>query len=142
VAFLFVGGRMHRRNIFSNYSDRRKFQRLRCNVSVWYRVEGPWDVRDKFEDKEIEATTLDISEGGMGILSEHNIPKHAILSLTFVLFKRNDSGELVAHQPVLVKGKVCYSLLSEENKYHLGICFTEVITRHQSEISEFVKAVA
>jgi len=103
-------------------------------------VEAPWYVREKFEDKEIEATALDISEGGMGILSEHDIPKHTILALTFVLYKRNDSGEVSTYKPLLVKGKVCYSLLSEVSKYHLGICFTEVITVNKSEISEFVKA--
>ncbi len=54
---------MYRR--YSGY-DRRRFQRLDLNIIFLYRVNEPVFVRMQVGDKDIEATMINLSEGGMG----------------------------------------------------------------------------
>ena len=124
-------------------SDQRKFQRYQCNLTVWCKVQEPQDVRAHFEDKELEATALNVCEAGVGLLSDHQIPKHSVISLTIVMFKGNSLGEVRGQKPLQVKGKVCYSQPSEEaNRYRLGVCFTDVPTEYKNRLTDFLTAPA
>ncbi len=124
-------------------SDQRKFQRYQCNLSVWCKVQEPYDVRMHFGDKEIEAIALNLSEAGVGLLSEHRIPKYSVISLTIVMFKGNSSGEVRGERPLIVKGTVCYSQpAEEENKYRLGVCFTDMPNESKVRLNDFLAALA
>ena len=119
-------------------SDQRKFQRYDCNLTIWCKIQEPQDVRAQFADREFEATALNVCEAGVGLISDHQIPKDSILSLTMVMFKGNSSGEVRAQKPLEMKGRVCYSQPTEEaNKYRLGICFTEVPSEYKERLSNF-----
>lgn len=124
-------------------SDQRKFQRYQCNITVWCKVQDPWEVRLHFADRELEATALNVCEAGAGLLSDHQIPKHSIISLTLVLFKGNSLGEVRGQKPLQVKGKVCYSQPSEEmNRFRLGVCFTEVPAECKNRLTDFFSVPA
>ncbi len=122
--------------------DRRRFPRFDCNFTVWCRIEEPWYLRRQFQDDEFEATTINLSAGGVGLLSEHNVAPNTALCLTFVLFKENNPGELRWRKPLQVRGRVCYSLSTEDNRFRLGLCFTEVPTEYSQELSDFLAAAA
>jgi len=124
-------------------SDQRKFQRYQCNLTVWCKVQEPQDVRLYFEDKELEATALNVCEAGAGLLSDHQIPKHSVVSLTIVMFKGNSLGEVRGQKPLQVKGKVCYSQPSEEaNRYRLGVYFTEIPSEYKERLNDFLTVPA
>lgn len=124
-------------------SDQRKYQRYQCNLTVWCKVQEPQDVRLYFEDRELEATALNVCEAGEGLLSDYQIPKHSIISLTMVMFKGNSSGEVRGQTPLQVKGRVCYSQPSEEaDRYRLGIYFTEVPSEYKNRLTDFFTAPA
>jgi len=124
-------------------SDQRKFQRYDCNLTVWCKVQEPQDVRAQFADRELEATALNVSEAGIGLISNHQIPKHSIVSLTLVMLRGNSSGEIRGQRPLEVKGKVCYSQpTGEVNRYRLGVCFTEVPSEYKERLSNFLTVPA
>ncbi|MFA5276633.1 MAG: hypothetical protein WC417_07065, partial [Candidatus Omnitrophota bacterium] len=58
-------------------SDQRKFERYSCNLTVWCKVQEPQEVRAQFADRELETTALNVSEAGVGLISDHHIPKHS-----------------------------------------------------------------
>ena len=124
-----------------NYSgnDRRRFQRLRLNLSVNYRVDAPVHVRIKFGDQEIEATTLNLSEGGMAILTSYDIPVVSSLILKFSLFKVNNNGQVDFYNPVEINGQVRSNMSCENKQYRLGLCFVRTESEQNSRIGAFVK---
>jgi len=120
------------------YSDRRRFQRLSMNLCVLYRVVRPVDLRVKFGDREIEADMVDISAGGMSLVTENNIPATSVLHLKFSLFKIDkNSGSAVFYRPYEIKGHV-RSNIKMENGHRLGICFI----RHDGEVSQDMHEIA
>ena len=121
-------------------SDRRRFQRINYNLTVWCRIEDEDFLHRHLYEKEFEATTVDLSLGGIGLLSEYHIPKHTNISLTFLLFRENNPGELRWRKPLKIKGKVCYSLFTEDSRYHIGICFTASPLEYQQELFSFISS--
>jgi c-di-GMP-binding flagellar brake protein YcgR len=96
-----------------------------------------------FADKELEVTAINVSEAGIGLLSEKRIPKYSIVTLTIVIFKGNLSGEVRGERPLQLKGKVCYSQPSEEaNRYRLGICFVEIPSECRERLVDFLSVHA
>jgi len=126
---------MHRKN---GVSDRRRFQRLSLNLSAWYRIESPLFLRNIFGDKEIEASTLDISKGGLALVSANNIPVWSTLIIKFILFKTDAQGLVSFSDPVEIVGDVRSNILLENNEYRLGISFKEIKKETRSEIDGFI----
>jgi hypothetical protein len=119
--------------------DRRRFQRLKLNLSVNYRVDEPWYVRLKFKDQEIEATALNLSEGGLAILTNYDIPVTSLLSLKFSLFKLDKTGEVCFYNPVEISGQVRSNMVCEKNQFRLGLCFVRQESSISGRIGAFVK---
>jgi len=140
VAFLFREGKLISRRPY--IPDHRRFQRIDYNLTVWCKIEDEGFLQRHFYEKEFEATTLNLSLGGMGLLSEHDIPRHTNICLTFLLFRENNPGELHWRKPLQIKGKVCYSFSTEDSRYRLGICFTEVPTEYRQELTSFLATAA
>lgn len=126
---------MHRRY---SYSDRRRFQRLRVNLSVFYKVESPEHIRTLTGDCEVEATTLDISKGGMSFLTKYNIPAWTILLIRVYLFKTDDSGLVSFSDPVEIAAEVRSSIPVSDGEYRLGVCFRDIAVKHREEINDFI----
>jgi c-di-GMP-binding flagellar brake protein YcgR len=120
-------------------SDRRRFQRLKFNLSVNYRVDEPWYVRLKFKGQEIEATAINLSEGGLAILTGYDIPVASLLVLKFSLFKLDRSGEVCFYDPIEISGQVRSNMVYEKNKFRLGLCFVKAQSPVDSRIGAFVK---
>jgi c-di-GMP-binding flagellar brake protein YcgR len=107
------------------------------NLSVVYRVNQPTTVRMIIGDKEVEATTLDISEGGMALLTDFNIPVGTSLFIKFILFKVGSDGKVNFYGPVVTGGEVRSNMLSEK-KYRLGISFSEIDPTDKTEMVNFL----
>ena len=104
-------------------NDRRKYQRLRLTVSVMYRVTDPGYARRYFEDREFEAVTLDIGQGGMALITNSDIPAHCMLAIKFSLMRMNNSGVVDCSEPFEIKGEVCSNQDWEGRQHRLGISF-------------------
>lgn len=128
--------------MYRRYSgnDRRRFQRLDLNITILYRVDEPPAVRMQIGDKDVEATMLNLSEGGMGLVTEYNIPLWSFLSIKFTLSKMDKGGLVKFFGPLKIKGEVRSSVSMEKNEYRLGIRFMELDYQDKGAITDFVKS--
>ena len=124
---------------YSGY-DRRKYQRLDLNIVLLYRVNEPVTVRMQIGDKEVEATMLNLSEGGMGFITGYNIPVDSELFIRFTLSKMDKAGKITFHGPMRIVGAVRSNTLLERGDYRLGVCFTKIALQDKQEITGFIKS--
>lgn len=120
--------------------ERRRFPRLRLHLAVIYQVNKPLTVRMQIGDKEIMATALDLSEGGIAISTDYDIPFKTNLMIKFSLFKVNDAGHANFYGPMEIIGEVRSNKPLEQDMHRLGICFTHIEEKDKLEIIEFVKS--
>ncbi len=119
-------------------ADRRKFRRVRANLTITYRVDEPLSVRLIVGGKDIEAAMVDLSEGGVSALTNHDIPASTIILIRFTLFKV-DKKDVSFYGPVEIMGEVRYCAELSKNEYRLGICFTKMEERDRIEIRNFIE---
>ena len=117
--------------------DRRRFQRLKINLSVFYKILTP-EVRSVTGEEEFEAVSLDLGAGGISFLSRHYIPAYTALSVSIILFKTDHTGLVSFHDPVDIVGEVRSSALTEDKQYRLGVCFKTIANEERIEIADFV----
>ena len=121
--------------------ERRKHKRLKANFIVIYQVRKPVKVIMFVEDKEINAVMLDLSEGGMAILTDYDLPTTTTLHTRFTLIN------IYAHKDARVKsmkivGEICNNLFIEKTGYRLGIRFVDISEEDKLSIFEFVRLTA
>ncbi|MCM8801145.1 MAG: PilZ domain-containing protein [Candidatus Omnitrophica bacterium] len=119
--------------------ERRRFRRVPVDFIVIYQVNEPLVVKMSIGwDTEVEAMMLDLSEGGMAVLTNYYIPKDTVLSLRFTLVNLSLSDQEKIRMMRIV-GNVRYAILIGNNEYRIGICFTEISDSDKKAISDFVK---
>lgn len=119
--------------------DKRKFKRLRVNLSITYRIDKPLRVRMMIGNKEIRATMLDLSEGGLSVLTDYNIPPLSILFIKFTLFKV-ENEDVSFYGPMEIVGEVLYTIPLGGNEYRLGIRFKLISKEDRTEVVNFIKS--
>ncbi|MCK9603263.1 MAG: PilZ domain-containing protein [Candidatus Omnitrophica bacterium] len=118
--------------------ERRQFQRLKVNIIVVYQVDKPLKVRMLVRKEEIEAKILDLSEGGISISTEYNIPANTLLAIDFMLYKIDKATNFKLYGSLKIKGEVKYNV-PEGIKYRLGISFRDLDEENRTAIADFVK---
>lgn len=126
-------------NLSYSGQERRKFPRLRLRLAIVYEVDKPLSVRMYVGNKEIVATILDLSEGGVAISTNYDIPIQSELSIKFTLLRVENDGRVNLYGPMEINGEVRYNTLIEKNLHRLGICFTRIDDKDRAEIVNFVK---
>jgi c-di-GMP-binding flagellar brake protein YcgR len=122
-------------------NDRRRFQRLDLNVIVMYSVAEPLTIRATVGDREIEATMLNLSLGGMALLTEYNLPLWTLLDIRFTLTRITKEGTVGMYGPMRIRGEVRSNIPLEEKEYRLGISFIRIEDRDKVELTEFLKTI-
>ena len=111
----------------SAYSDieRRNHKRLRMNCTVIYRINEPPVTHFVMKGKDIDAKMIDISQGGMALVTSFDIPVSTVLLMRFALLNVNQ--EVVKFSgPLEVTGEIKSSAPLEKNEHRLGIYFTKM----------------
>lgn len=116
-------------------SDRRRTKRVRVSLSVIYRINEPLTVRLLTANREIKATILDLSESGMAILTDYDIPEKTELLMRFTLFKV-EKDDVSFYGPVEITGEVRYSA-RQNGECRLGINFIKIEEEDRKEIANF-----
>lgn len=126
--------------MFNRYwgKDRRRFQRLLLNLTILYKVRTPEHLRQALGEKDIEATTIDLSTIGLAFISKHHIPVWSTLLLKFIFFGSGDSAAHIV-KPVEVEAEV-KTCLPYENEFRLGVCFKGLDEERRAQLSRFVGA--
>jgi len=105
--------------------EKRSDKRLRMNCTVIYRVNEPVSARFIMSGEDIKAKMIDISQGGIGMVTDYDIPIATPLSMRFTLLKVN-KDVVNFSGPVEVKGEVSSNVPLEKNEHRLGIHFTTI----------------
>ena len=124
-----------------NYSgeNRRKFERIPVTFAVFYRVNSPLHIRMQVGDKEVDALAIDISEGGMALLTNYEIPASTIVTVKFIIVNDKAVSAAKRSRSINVQGEVRYSSLTNRKAYRLGVKFIDLSDDDREFIGEFTK---
>lgn len=116
-------------------NERRKVKRVRVSLSLIYKVNEPLTVRLLTAEKEIKAHILDLSQDGMAIFTDYQLPQDTVLLMRFTLY-RVDRDDISFYGPVEIEGVVRYNM-KENGASRLGIRFTRIEEADKREITNF-----
>lgn len=119
-------------------SEHRRFNRVKINLSVVFRLARPAAIRLLVGNKEVRATMLDLSEGGLSVLTNYDIPKSTSLFIKFTLFKV-ENDDVSFYGPMEIIGEVRYNMPLGGNEYRLGIYYKKIKSQDKIEIANFLK---
>jgi c-di-GMP-binding flagellar brake protein YcgR len=123
------------------YPERRSHTRVKASFIVTYKINEPLHVTITINKREIPALMVDLSEGGMAIVTEYEIPASTTLLINFTLINialKNDSERI---RTMDLLGEVRYQIPLKRNERRLGIYFTKIEEEDKTAIKKFVEAV-
>ncbi len=106
-------------------------------LTVTYRKSEPPEVRIQTLEGEAQAHMLDISEGGLSIVTERSIPAATVLWVRFTLTRPEKKG-IGYYGVVEVMGEVRHSVVNEQGQYRLGIAFVKIDEECKRQIASFI----
>ena len=124
------------------FKDRRFFRRVHDSFFVTYNVQTPFAVRVKLGDKECDAVVQDIGEGGMGLLTNYDIPASALLTLKFMIFNDLASEDKDRSRRFELGGEVRYKVYTQDKAYRLGVAFVKISEAERYFIADYVQTQA
>ncbi len=119
-------------------SERRRAERVKVNITVAYQIEKPISIKMLVGEEEVEATIVDISEGGLAILTKHDLPLATLLAVEFMLIRTERETSFKYYESVKIKGEVKSSIILGEDKYRLGVSFKGLDEESKFKISAFI----
>jgi hypothetical protein len=130
--------------MYSGYwgrEDRRRFQRLKMHLTVFFKILDPLEGSEGMEDIETEATMVDLSAGGMAFITNHDLPPWSKLSIKLHLLRGEDSGEINFSEPLELTGEVRSNTPLDFNERRIGICFKDARNEDRCSVSDFVDSI-
>ncbi len=119
--------------------ERRRFQRANVSFIVIYRVNEPLQVSMMVGNKEVHAIMSNLSEDGMSMVTNYNIPAATIVTAKFILLNDQAPRQIDRVKTIEITGQVRYSRFIKERAYKMGIHFTNITEADRSFIKEFIK---
>ena len=119
--------------------ERRQYKRIEDTFPVLYRIKSPFAVRVQLGEKEMDAVAQDISEGGAGIYSNHEVPLGTMVNLHFKILNDTAFLESERYRFFDLNGEVRYSILAKDRSYRLGILFSGTTGNDREYIAGYVR---
>jgi len=126
----------------SDYSgvERRKYRRVKVSLTVAFRKNEAPNVRIRDDKGENDAAMVDISEGGIAVLTTVNVPVGTELLIKFTLL--DTVGEMKGfYGNFKLSGKVTSNIIINKDSYRLGIAFLNMDDRQRQDIVNFVNII-
>ena len=119
-------------------SERRGSPRVRVDFILTYKVDKSTEAQIWIGDKEANALMLDLSNNGVAILTDYDVPVSTSLLIKFTLINLYaNTDERIS--TIEVTGEVKSNILSKDNEHRLGIIFTNIAKQERHAISTFVE---
>ena len=118
--------------------ERRKYSRLKVNFLVIYNVRQPVEIIMIVGDKLKTALMSDLSESGMSILTNFDIPVSTILQIKFTLINTAVSDDKRI-KSMEMSGEVRNNTLNDKRIHRLGILFKHISEKDKKAISDFIE---
>ena len=123
-----------------NANERRRHKRVPDFFMIAYRVRSPFTVRIRFGEKECDAVAQDIGEGGLGLVTNYEIPIDTRVQLKFTIYNPladDESRRLRKFEP---EGEVRFGTFVKGKDYRCGVQFLQISMADRLFISEYVKS--
>ena len=121
-------------------NERRMHKRVPDSFMVLYRVRSPFAVRIKFGEKECDAVAQDICEGGIGLITNNEIPVGAHVHLKFTIYNPLTEDENRRSRKFEPEGEVRFGAFLKGKDYRCGVKFTQISIPDRLFISEYVRS--
>lgn len=118
--------------------ERRKFKRLSVNFIVTFQVDRPPEVRMSVGGYDVDALMMDLSEGGMAITTDYEIPNGTQLFINFTLINPYVCEDERVSKLELV-GEVRNIAHVNQRQFRLGIFFINLNDKNKKAISDFIR---
>ena len=115
--------------------ERRRAARALLKTDLFYSVEPPPEVKMQFQDRSETACLVDLGEGGIGFVSEAELPQNTKLDITFKLNSK-EQGDVEIHVSGVVK--YCFPQ-GDYSTFRVGLEFTDMDQDTKGLILEYVK---
>ncbi len=121
-------------------NERRAFKRLNVNFIVTFQVNQPPEVRMTIGELDVDALMMDLSEGGMAITTDYELPNLSLLYIYFTLINpfKGEEGR-VTKMELLGEVRSCVAMPQNNKQHRIGICFTQIKEYDKRAIADFVK---
>ena len=120
-------------------TERRKFKRLRVNLSVLCRVMAPYAMITLTQGEEFEAKTADLSEGGMALVTDKCLPLGTELFCKFVIYENDTLGSVKFYQILTVFSQVRSIISIDGVLYRVGLCFEELDADKKEKVKDIIE---
>ncbi|MBN1897858.1 MAG: PilZ domain-containing protein [Spirochaetes bacterium] len=113
-------------------NERREYKRVPANLILMYLIQD----YEKYKDKNLISIgtpiSVDISTGGMQIITCQELPKEAYLKITMAFY--------TSKEPIEVIGKVMWTKnMTKERTYKSGVRYEKFINGRKDLIEEYIK---
>jgi c-di-GMP-binding flagellar brake protein YcgR len=119
--------------------ENRKFKRVGASFPVVYNIKSPFELRVEIGKGELSAVANDLSQGGLSLLTNHEIPPGAVIEIKFRLFNKSMLNEEDRSRKFVLQGEARYCFFNKEKSYRLGIRFMDVSQTDRSFIAGCVE---
>jgi len=121
--------------------ERRKFIRVNLNFIIVCRLRRSVNVTMRANHRDIDAIIVDLSEAGMALSVDRSVPLSTKFSIRFILIK---VGKHIGsgYKPITLDGRVRSCVLTDKERYRLGVSFTRITKEDKTTIIDFMKHVA
>lgn len=120
-------------------SERRKFRRLNAAFTLTYKINHPLSLRMTVGwDSQVPAVMLDLSEEGMAISTDYDIPVATIISMKFTLINLDALGDERVESMRII-GEVKSNVFLGIREHRLGIKFIKIEEKDKLAILNFLK---
>jgi len=120
-------------------AERREHARLDVSFIVVCKINAPIEVNMLVGGKEVHAIMSNLSEGGMALLANYDLPISTVVRAQFILVNDETEDEERRIRSVQVGGEVRYNRKIQEKEFRLGVRFTDISDEDRHFIREFIK---
>jgi c-di-GMP-binding flagellar brake protein YcgR len=122
-------------------AEKRQFKRLRASFIVIYRPRKPSDIFMFIDDTAVTGIMLDLSEDGISLSTDYDLPAATVLSIEFTLINPYAARDKKVRK-IEATGEVCSSTLFDQEEQRVGIHFTRIDPDDKRALADFVKTAA
>ena len=119
-------------------AEKRKFKRASASFPVTYSIQSPFELRLQIGKQEVAGIADDLSQGGLSLLTNYDIPAGAVILIKFRLTSKSGPSHEERSRKFELEGEARHSSFSKENGYRIGIRFVNISESDRYFIAEYV----
>ena len=107
--------------------ENRRHKRVPAAFAVVYTVESPFELRLEIGKREIDGIANDLSQSGLSLMTNYQIPTGAVITMRFKLLDKSAVMDEDRARKFELQGEARYSFFGKEKAYRVGIRFLNLL---------------